>query len=254
MKKTNRNKQPVVSVITVVFNGIDTLERTIKSVINQTYRHIEYIIIDGDSIDGTHNIIKRYESCISKWISEPDDGIYDAMNKGINIATGDYFWFINSGDEIAEPDTLQKVLENQNYADVYYGDTVMVDINNQVIGNRRLTPPENLTWKDLRNGMLVSHQSIIVSRKVAKNYNTNYRFSADFEWMLLALKESSKTVNTQTVLSNFLDGGVTKKNIVPGLRERFKIMKQYFGLFSTLFYHIPIGAKFLWYYLRNKRF
>ena len=254
MEKPSPTNQPVVSIITVVFNGIDTLERTVKSVVNQTYQNIEYIIVDGGSNDGTLNLIKKYEKNISKWISEPDNGLYDAMNKGIMLATGDYFWFINSGDEIAANDTLQKVFEKSDLADFYYGQTVMIDNDNQIIGSRRLTPPDNLTWKDFRNGMLVSHQSVIVSRKVAGMYDINYRFSADFEWTLSSLKKSSKTVNTHLALSKFLDGGLTKKNIVPGLRERFKIMSNHFGLFSTIIYHIPIGFRFILYYLKNRRF
>jgi len=254
MEKPSSTNKPVVSIITVVFNGIDTLERTIKSVVNQTYQNIEYIIVDGGSNDGTQNLIKNYENHISKWISESDNGLYDAMNKGIRLSSGDYFWFINSGDEIAANDTLQKVFEKTNSADFYYGQTVMVDNDNQIIGARRLTPPDNLTWKDFRNGMLVSHQSVIVSRKVAGEYNTNYRFSADYEWTLSALKKSSKIVNTRIALSKFLDGGLTKKNILPGLKERFKIMRKNFGLFSTILYHIPIGFRFVWYYLKNRRF
>jgi glycosyltransferase involved in cell wall biosynthesis len=252
MEKVSEN--PLVSIITVVYNGVETLECTIQSIINQTYKNIEYIIVDGVSNDGTQDLIKQYESGISKWISEPDNGLYDAMNKGMKIATGDYFWFINSGDEIASPDILQKVFEKQDNADIYYGETVMIDKNSQVIGNRRLTPPKNLTWKDLRNGMLVSHQSIIVSRKVAGEYDTKYRFSADFEWTLVSLKKSNKTVNTHLILTKFLDGGLTKKNILPGLGERFKIMCNYFGFFQTVIYHIPIGFRFLWYVIKNGRF
>ena len=249
-----KDKQPTISIITVVFNGIDTLERTIQSVINQTYNNIEYIIVDGGSTDGTQNLFKKYEANISTLLSEPDKGLYDAMNKGMKLATGDYFWFINSGDEIAAPDILQKIFENQSVADIYYGETMMIDKNNQIIGSRRLVPPNELTWKDLRNGMLVSHQSIIVAKKIAKTYNINYRFSADYEWLLQALKHSEKIVNTRMVLSKFLDGGLTKKNIVPGLKERFNIMCKYFGTVSTLLYHIPIGVRFLCYYFRNKRF
>ena len=254
MENSQLASNPIISIITVVFNGIETLERTIQSIINQTYKNIEYIIVDGNSADGTLNLIKKYENLISKWISEPDNGLYDAMNKGMNLASGDYFWFINSGDEIATDDTLQKIFENQDFADIYYGETIMVDKDNQVIGNRRLTPKNNLTWKDFRNGMLVSHQSIIVSKKVAEKYNINYRFSADYEWTLSALKKSSKIVNTHIALSKFLDGGLTKKNILKGLRERFKIMSKHYGFVSTLFYHIPIGFRFVVYYVKNKRF
>lgn len=247
-------KKPTVSIITVVYNGVNTIERTILSILGQTYKNIEYIIIDGGSNDGTINMITSYSSVVTKWISEPDNGLYDAMNKGIKLSTGDYLWFINSGDEIASPNILENIFIKNDYADIYYGETIVVDNNGISLGSRRLKPPANLTWKDFRNGMLVSHQSVIVKKEISDLYDTSFRFSADFNWVLNALKKSSKTVNTQTVLSRFLDGGLTKKNIIPGLKERFKIMVNHFGLFTTLLWHIPIGIRFTLYYILNRRF
>jgi len=248
--------QPKVSIITIVYNGSATLTKTIESIASQTYTNIEYIIVDGHSTDGTQEIIKQHHKSISNWISESDNGLYDAMNKGIKMATGDYLWFINSGDEIYDPTTLQQLFDQDQapYADVYYGDTVMIDKQSNVIGDRRLQPPAKLSWKDFKNGMLVSHQSILVSTKVAELYNLTYRFSADFEWCLKALKKSRKTVNTHLTLSRFLDGGLTKQNIMPGLKERFHIMTKHFGFFPTLLKHIPIGFRFLGYVIKNKRF
>ncbi len=246
--------QPKVSIITIVYNAVDTLQKTIDSIASQTYSNIEYLIVDGGSGDGTLDVIKSNSKSISKWISEPDEGLYDAMNKGIDLATGDYLWFINSGDEIYEPTTLTKLFKSNPAADIYYGDTVMIDASGNVIGDRRLQPPTSLSWKDFRNGMLVSHQSILISTRIAEAYNTKYQFSADFEWCLAALKEAKSVVNTQLTLSRFLDGGLTKQNIVPGLKERFDIMRRYFGLASTLWFHIPIAYRFFSYWIRNKRF
>lgn len=246
--------QAKVSIVTIVYNAAETLGKTIDSVAAQTYSNIEYIIVDGGSSDGTLDVIKSREEVIAKWISEPDEGLYDAMNKGIKMATGDYLWFINSGDEVYEPSTLTRLFESNPMADIYYGDTVMIDAKGELIGDRRLQPPSSLKWKDFRNGMLVSHQSIIVSSKIADLYNTKYKFSADFEWCLLAMKKANKIVNSNMILSRFLDGGLTKQNIVPGLKERFDIMCRYFGLLSTLIYHIPIAFRFLTFWIRNKRF
>lgn len=243
-----------VSIITIVYNGVDTLEKTIKSIVSQQYEAIEYIIVDGGSKDGTVELILQYESLVSKWISEPDEGLYDAMNKGIKMATGDYLWFINSGDEIYAPDTISQIFAQSSKADIYYGDTVMIDAQGQVIGERRLQPPEQLKWTDFKNGMLVSHQSILIARDIASLYNTRYIFSADFEWCLLALKKAETIINTKLIMSRFLDGGLTKQNIVPGLKERFRIMVKYFGLLSTLWHHIPIGIRFVKYIFKNKRF
>ena len=247
---------PKISVITVVYNGAATLERTIESVASQTYSNIEYVIVDGGSTDGTIDIINAHSGEITKWVSEKDEGIYDAMNKGIRMSEGDYLWFINSGDEIYEPETLERIfnIHNAPFYDVYYGSTVMTDSAGNEIGSRRLKPPASLSWKDLRNGMLVSHQSIIVSKKAAPVYNTRYRFSADFEWCLLALKNADRVINTHQILSRFLDGGITKQNIAAGLRERFSIMSRYFGFIPTLFRHFIIGSRFLFYVLKHKRF
>lgn len=246
--------EPVVSVITVVYNGAETLERTILSVAAQTYGPVEYIVVDGGSSDGTLDIISKYQEHITRWISEPDQGLYDAMNKGIRLARGEHLWFINSGDEIAGPDVLEKVFGQQEDADFYYGETIVVDNQGQVIGNRRLTPPAHLTWKDFKRGMLVSHQSVIVRRSVCDYYDTTYRFSADFNWVLSALKRSEKISNTQLVLSRFLEGGLTRKNILPGLRERFRIMVNHYGFLPTLLHHVPIAFRFVLFFVKHKRF
>ena len=187
---------PKISIVTVVYNGAQTIEATIKSILDQSYKNIEYIIIDGNSSDGTQDIIKSYENSISKWISEPDKGIYDAMNKGIKLSTGDYIWFMNSGDEIADNIVLEEIISSNPNSDIYYGDTIMIDSDGNEIGNRRLTPPEKLTWESFKKGMLVSHQSFIVKKNIIKQYNLTYKFSADFEWCLLALKKAKKTPPT----------------------------------------------------------
>lgn len=247
--------QPTVSIVTIVYNGQHTLGKTIQSIASQTYRHIEYIVVDGASTDGTMDIVKRYAQTVDKWVSEPDNGLYDAMNKGIGLATGDYLWFINSGDEVYAPDTLEKLFTvHETLSDVYYGDTVMIDAQGHEIGQRRLTPPENLTWKHFGYGMRVSHQSFICKRQLAGLYNLKYRFSADYEWCLLVLKKAQTIKNSRLVLSKFLDGGLTKQNIVPGLKERFSIMRQHFGFFPTLLRHVVLGTKLVWFLARHKRF
>ncbi len=245
---------PRVSIITVVYNGEATLERTILSVKTLNYPNLEYIVVDGASKDGTLDIIEKFKDVVSMVISEPDKGLYDAMNKGLDLATGDYLWFVNSGDEVAEPELLNRIFGIEESADIYYGDTIIVDNNGKEVGRRRLTPPENLSWRDFRMGMLVSHQSVIVARRIAEHYDLQYRFSADFDWVLKALRKSEKIVNGQAVFSRFLDGGLTKSNIVPGLKERFSIMVKNYGLLATLLNHIPIGVKFLFFLIRHKRF
>ncbi len=245
---------PLVSIITVVYNGADTLERTIQSVVRQTYPNLEYIIVDGGSQDGTLEIIHSYQKQISCWSSEPDEGLYHAMNKGIAMATGDYFWFINAGDEIADATVVAKIFEEGSYADVYYGDTLVVDSFGKEIGLRRLSPPANLTWRDFKRGMLVSHQSFIASRRVATNFNTQYRFSADYDWCIKALKAAREVRNTRLIMSRFLEGGLTRHNILPGLKERFGMMVKYFGVWATVWAHVGIAFRFFRFLIWHRRF
>jgi glycosyltransferase involved in cell wall biosynthesis len=133
---TAEKQPPVVSVITIVYNGGDLLEGTIKSVLKQDSSHLEYIIIDGGSKDQTLDIIKKYSDQIDFWISEPDRGIYDAMNKGLNAATGDYVWFMNAGDHIHGENVLTSIFEKEKNADVYYGEANFVKENRELIGTR----------------------------------------------------------------------------------------------------------------------
>ena len=246
---------PKVSVITVVYNAVELLERTIRNIRSQTYPNIEFIIIDGGSTDGTLDIINNYADLISYWISEPDKGLYDAMNKGLKAATGDFVWFINAGDLIYNKDTTALIFENtESIADIYYGDTMIVDQEYNEIGLRRLRPPENLSWKSFQKGMLVCHQSILINRKLAEPYDLDLPHSADFDWVIKALKKTNLIQNTGDILSAFLDGGQSKQTISPSLKERFRAMKNHYGLLISILNHFPIVWRFFTYYLHNKRF
>ncbi|MEA1878546.1 MAG: glycosyltransferase family 2 protein [Bacteroidota bacterium] len=249
------NKAPKVSVITVVYNAVDLLEKTIVNILAQTYPYIEYIIIDGGSSDGSLDIIKKYSNRIDKWVSEPDKGLYDAMNKGLKAASGDWVWFINAGDLIYSEDTTTRMFDEfGTEGAIYYGDTMLVDNSYQEIGLRRLRPPEKLTWKSFQQGMLVCHQSILVSRDLADMYNLKYPHSADFDWVIKALKKTDKIINTNMILSAFLDGGQSKQTIKPSLRERFNSMRIHYGLFPSVIRHIPIAFRFFTFYFKNNRF
>lgn len=235
---------PKISIITVVFNGKSLIERTIKSVAGQTYSKIEYIIIDGGSTDGTLEIIKNYQSKITVSKSEKDNGIYDAMNKGLRIATGDYVLFLNAGDELYTTDTLTNVFSLSHDADVYYGNTAVVNEQGIVLGDRRLNPPAKLTWKSLNHGMCVSHQSFIAKRSLCDLYNLDFSISADIDWVINVLKRSKKIVNTNNYVSKFLEGGTSNKQRTKALKERFLIMKKHYGLFQTLWNHLFIILRY----------
>jgi glycosyltransferase involved in cell wall biosynthesis len=247
--------QPKISIITVVFNSEKLIETTIESVLSQTYPNIEYVIIDGNSTDGTVSIIKKYESQVAFFLSEPDRGLYDAMNKGLEHATGDYVCFLNSGDKLYSNITLEKAFGNLDYIpDIVYGETMIVDPEGKELGLRRLKAPENLSWKSFKDGMVVCHQSIYIKRNIAEKYNLDYKISADYEWVLKALKKAQTIHNSGLILTRFLDGGMNKKNIRRGLTERLKIMIKHYGLFQVIFNHVIIGTKFLIFYFKNKRF
>ncbi|RZK61390.1 MAG: glycosyltransferase, partial [Pedobacter sp.] len=147
---------PKLTVITIVYNNVRDIERTINSVLNQTYPKIEYIIIDGKSTDGTLDIIEKYRSKISKIVSEPDKGIYDAMNKGLALATGDYVLFMNSGDEIYDETTVEDIFESAPGADIYYGETEMYNDDWESLGRRRHEAPDEFDWKSFKYGMSIS--------------------------------------------------------------------------------------------------
>lgn len=245
---------PKISIITVVFNGEDHIGRTISSVVNQTYKYMEYIIVDGNSTDRTLEVIKGYEG-VDLLISEPDRGLYDAMNKGMEAATGDYLWFLNSGDQIYSPDTVEKMVSGmEGMPDIIYGGTMIIDNNQNEIGDRRLKPPRELNWKSFRQGMVVCHQSFIVRRELAPEYNLEYRLSSDFDWAIRISKGAGRIHNSSLILSRFLEGGLTKQNIRAGLNERFTIMRHFYGLVPTVLRHFLFGARLTRYFLIHKRF
>lgn len=244
---------PLISIITVVFNGGKVLGKTIASVLGQDYDNIEYVIIDGGSDDNTLEIINKNKDRITYWSSEPDRGIYDAMNKGLKNSTGDYVWFLNAGDEIYANDTLKKVFSHEP-ADAYYGDVGYIDDTGQDLGTRTLkSPPEELSWKEMIKGMVVSHQSFIVKRENAVNYDLRYKYTADVDWMIRTLKNCNTVVNTKMILSKFLVGGFSKKNIISSNRERFSILRKHFDLFAVLKSHALLSKDFIKYYLSNKK-
>ncbi|RYY06141.1 MAG: glycosyltransferase [Sphingobacteriaceae bacterium] len=245
--------KPLLSVITVVFNNVKDIERTMLSVLNQTYSNIEYLIIDGSSTDGTLKIIEKYRSKLAVFISEKDNGIYDAMNKGLAKATGDYIIFMNSGDEFYEKDTVKTVFASSYGADIYYGETEMISQNLQSLGQRRHKVPEDFTWKDFKYGMSISHQAIFIRRKLAESYDLKYQLSSDIDWILSAAKKAQTIVNVHQYIAKYLAGGMSKKKHLQSLQERFTIMRKHYGLLPTVFNHFVIAFNLSWYWLKNRR-
>lgn len=245
--------QPKLSVITIVYNNVKDIERTMLSVLNQTYPNIEYILIDGASSDGTKDIIYKYKSRLTQFISEPDKGIYDAMNKGLSLATGDYVLFMNSGDEIYAPVTVAEVFDTAASADIYYGETEMFNEQWESLGQRRHHSPENFDWQSFKYGMSISHQAIYVKRSLAEPFNLEYKYSSDIDWIIRAAKNASSIVNTHSYVAKYLVGGVSKKKHLASLKERFKIFTKYYGLVPNLINHIFIAINLAQYYIRHRR-
>jgi glycosyltransferase involved in cell wall biosynthesis len=174
--KQSQENMPFITVITVVRNGEKTLEETILSVINQTYKNIEYIIIDGGSTDNTLEIIKKYDDKIDYWLSEPDDGIYYAMNKGIGLATGKWINFMNSGDAFFDNTIIEKVFKQNRASDIIYGNALY-----KTKKFSEIRYPENI--RNLSKRMVFTHQSSFIRTSLVKTngFNTKYRIAADFE-------------------------------------------------------------------------
>jgi glycosyltransferase involved in cell wall biosynthesis len=240
--------KPLFSIITIVFNAVNHVEKTIDSVFSQTYNNYEYIIIDGKSRDGTLEILNNYKDKFSTFISEPDSGVYDAMNKGLNHANGEYVFFLNAGDLLYDSKVLENIasiIQSKN-PDVIYGDTVLTDQRGVEKNFRRLRPPKRLNWKKLKYGMLICHQSFFVKTSIVERYNLNYRFVADYDWMIRVLKNSRKNINSHIVISKFLEGGLSQKKRFQSLKERFNVMKKHYGRLTALTVHFLFVFRYLY--------
>ncbi|WP_026897705.1 glycosyltransferase family 2 protein [Daejeonella oryzae] len=244
--------RPKLSVITIVYNNARDIERTMLSVLNQTYSNIEYLLIDGASTDGTLEIISKYKDRIIL-ISEKDKGIYDAMNKGLKLAGGEYVLFMNSGDEIYAADTVEKIFASADDADIYYGETEMYDQNWQSLGQRRHRAPLKFTWRSFIFGMSISHQAIYIKKSLTEAYDLNFQLSSDIDWIIKAAKKASKIVNTHTYVAKYMVGGMSKLKHRQSLKERFRIFSKHYGLLPNVINHGVIAARLAFYYLKHKR-
>lgn len=247
--------KPLFTIATVTYNAEATLERTLKSVAAQDYDRIEHLIIDGCSTDHTLSLVQRYVEENQarhsiRLVCEPDSGLYDAMNKALLGAAGDYIVFLNSGDCLHSTDTISAIAGQTGWTKgghrhpaILYGDTHIVDAEGNFLRQRRLTPPEVLTTRTFSDGMRVCHQSFYVRTDLAKQelYDLRYRFSADFDWCIrlirLATRRRLPIVNTHLVLTDYLNEGMTTRNHQASLRERFRIMAHHYGWPSTIFKH-----------------
>lgn len=209
MEQIASQSRPLITVITVCRNTVNEIEETIKSVINQTYNHIEYIIIDGGSTDGTIDVIKKYADKISYWVSEPDDGIYDAMNKGIEKATGEWINFLNSGDIFSSEKTLESIFSN-NYKsyDVIYGNSASVDGNGTRCHYRAENPLSNLKKKPIyRHGCSFVRASVHKNNLFDLSLKKKLYYALDYHLIYSLYKKGFKFAYTDNEIQIYqLDG------------------------------------------------
>lgn len=231
---------PLFSIITVTYNAQDTIAPTLESVDRQTCPHYEHLIIDGASSDSTPTIVGRHPNPLRRFLSSPDRGIYDAMNKGLAEAKGEYVVFLNAGDTFHAPGTLEEIAElilANDFPGVLYGQTDIVDSSRRRLRPRHLTAPANLTYRSFADGMVVCHQAFIALRRITAEYDLRYRFSADYDWCIRVLQHSRNNVMHPGIIIDYLHQGTTTRNRRRSLMERFRIMSYYYGFFPTLLRH-----------------
>ena len=244
-----------LTYVTITYNAANVLQRTLDSVLRQDYPEIAHLIIDGASTDATLQLVDEYIERSNaaenghriQVISEPDKGIYDAMNKGLRSIVGDYVCFLNAGDFLPAADTATKIAGKVAQLDslpaVLYGDTDIVDGEGCFLYHRRLSPPEQLSWKSFRQGMLVCHQAFYARTDfaIATPYDMQYRYSADVDWcirvMKAAAKENVPLLNLKMVVANYTEEGQTTLHHRESLWERYHVMEHHYGRIQTFLLH-----------------
>lgn len=241
-----------ITYVTITYNAEAVLQRTLDSVRRQDYPQITHLIIDGASTDGTLKMVDDYIRQSNAAdnghrihvTSEPDSGIYDAMNKGLRSIDGDYVCFLNAGDFLPAPDTVSRIVDSlQGSPAVLYGDTDIVDNEGRFLHHRRLSPPEHLTWKSFRQGMLVCHQAFYARTDfaIATPYDLRYRYSADVDWCIRIMKAADKEniplQNLHMVVANYTEEGQTTRHHRESLLERYRVMAHHYGRIQTFLLH-----------------
>lgn len=254
MSGENSNR-PLITVITVCYNAGTTIARTAQSVAQQTFDNVEHLVVDGASRDNTLEVARRMGRHDMRIISEPDRGLYDAMNKGLHAARGEYVIFLNAGDKFHSPDTLEQYARaTSEDVDIVYGDTVLVDNLGTEVGPRHLSAPERLDADSFRRGMLVCHQAFMVRRELAPDYDLQYRFSADYDWCVKCLRQTTADrARRLGVTIDYLTDGLTDKNKLTSLGERFRIMASHYGMASAVARHISFVPRLIMRRLRRRK-
>lgn len=246
--------KPKISIITVVYNGFSLIESTILSVLNQDYPNFEYIIIDGKSLDGTVEVIRKYESKLFYWISEKDEGIYDAMNKGIDLASGDWIIFMNCGDFFYNNKVLKEVFFE------HIADDISLLVGGAFVrsewGNFYLKPkPENQIWKSF------VHQSLFSRNDINKKFKFNLDFTAasDFDFVYNLFSKNYKSQSLDIIVSDilYISSGFSSINELCSKKEVLKSILRHRGDFLSftkhyLFHLVAFFRKYISIIVRKK--
>jgi len=222
LTESTSQEKPLITVVTVVYNGEQFLEETILSVINQTYDNVEYIIIDGGSTDGTLDIIRKYEHAIDYWVSEKDKGIYDAMNKGISLSSGSIIGILNSDDLLYNTDTLENIIDTYllKNADVIYGDILLVNPKTKLVKEKRFAKIRKMAY-----GMYLNHPAIFISLSIYKRFgifrSDIFKMAADYDLLLRILIEKVRFIYINKYLAVMRDGGVSIKSYDITIKETY---------------------------------
>jgi len=229
-QKKSVGSKPLVSIVTVVFNGVKNIEQTIQSVLNQTYDNIEYIIIDGGSTDGTLDIIRKYEDVIDYWASESDNGIYDAMNKGIALAAGELINLLNA-DDFLEPAAVKLVTGRYlqyKKSCILYGHSYSIDDVHSV--KARMFSSTKY-WL----GMTINHQTMFVHREIYTTLglydSKEYRYAADFDFLVRCFRNNVSFIRIEDCIVNYRNAGISSAGS-DHRKEANSINKKYFCFLS----------------------
>ncbi len=238
---------PLFSIITVTWNAASVIAPTMNSVQRQTSSDYEMLIIDGASTDDTLQIVRQASIAGLRVFSEPDKGLYDAMNKGIARARGRYLIFLNAGDAFADETVLARLaLLTVGNPGVIYGQTQLVDARRNVLGPRHLTAPKRLTAGSFLNGMVVCHQAFVARRDLVPEYDLQYRFSADYDWCIKVLRKSpSNAYAGPAPIISYLADGMTTRYHRTSLWERYRIMCRHYGTLKATLRHLSFIPRYL---------
>ena len=242
---------PLISVVTVVYNGAAHVEQTIQAVLEQTYRPVEHIIIDGGSTDGTVDILARYSDKLAYWKSEPDAGIYDAMNKGVELVTDpeSYILFANADDHLYSPEALERVISASSGEDLVYGRMVLSDKDISGLAGRRVA------FDDLARETLC-HPATFVRRRVfdtVGKFDLSYRIAADYDHIVRCFAAGVTTRFVDVIVATMRMGGVSDDRFLLSCRERKAVIRKRFplvprlkGIWQVNLYDIPRNTARHW--------